>query len=264
MANRRQFVRICLQTLRMHMQSLPIYCVDICSCDYFAGSDTVCPCCREQRYIEGTQKPVSRSYYLPIRERIEQILNSFLSNLLLYPELRVRSPPDMVRDVFDTEEYDRLLQRIPDGHKLICIGINWDGTLVFRGNRSKSMWPLNYCIFNMPPPLRMKMHLGMHMAFLDVGSRISCDIMALELDDLWINPIMCKGIAYHVAVLAESFDGRGFEKYYCCQGGGSCAGCPKCKDFNGSFISRGRVVFVTTLCGEQALVNIQKMLCSMP
>jgi hypothetical protein len=236
-------VRVCHKLLSQMHRPLPIYCVDICDCGYFAGDDTVCVQCGCHRFHIGTTIPILRCYYLPVRARIELLLRCPLRNLLKYPELRIQHDDDDVYDIFDTKEYESLLARVPTGHKLICICLCWDGALLFNTKKTKSMWPLTYYIFNLPPCLRTKMHLGMHLAFLDSGSKVSCNIFAMELDDMWVNPIDVDGTLHHVAVLGEVFDGRGFEKWNECQGGGSIAGCPKCINFPGTSISRGCVTF---------------------
>jgi hypothetical protein len=96
----------------------------------------------------------------------------------------------------------------------------------------KSMWPIFYCIMNLPPSLRHVPHVGMHMAGFDLGAYCSLDIFAEELLQLWNLGFVVDGQWYKVFLIEILTDSRGREKLMKVQGAGSLAGCSKC-DFGG-------------------------------
>lgn len=96
----------------------------------------------------------------------------------------------------------------------------------------KSMWPILYCIMNLPPSLRHVVHVGMHMAGFDLGAYCSLDIFADELLQLWNVGFVVDGQRYKVFLIEILTDSRGREKLMKVQGAGSLAGCSKC-DFEG-------------------------------
>ena len=110
------------------------------------------------------------------------------------------------------------------------------------------MYPLSYKVLNLPPSLRNKVHIGMHLAYLDSESKQCCKILAMELIDLYVNPIVINDTSIHVVVLSETFDGKGYEDWYNVQGCGSIAGCPKCINFHGTYVSPGRITFEGMRC----------------
>ena len=198
--NRKFFIRCCTLILHQLMPHLPVLAVDSCACGYFASDQIYCINCERYRYYDGTIKPISRSYYFPIRDRVERELKSCLGNLFLYPELRFHSnDSNLVDDIFDCDEYKGLLASIPHGNKLICLALSLDGTVTFP-NSTNLMYPLSYKVLNLPPSLRNKVHIGMHLAYLDSESKQCCKILAMELIDLYVNPIVINDTNIHVVV----------------------------------------------------------------
>ena len=63
----------------------------------------------------------------------------------------------------------------------IYLQIYWDGASMFNFIKGPSMWPLCYSIMNLPPSLRSKMHIGLHVASFCDGAHASQDVMADEL-----------------------------------------------------------------------------------
>lgn len=92
----------------------------------------------------------------------------------------------------------------------------------------KSMWPIFYCIMNLPPSLRHVVHLGMHMAGFDLGAYCSLDIFADELLQLWNTGFVVDGQRYKVFLIEILTDSRGREKLMKVQGANSLVGCSKC------------------------------------
>jgi len=74
---------------------------------------------------------------------------------------------------------------VPAGDKIIFIQVCWDGAEVFNNRTDTSMWPLVYSIMSLPPSLRDKPHIGMHLASFDDGSEAALEKFADELDRLW-------------------------------------------------------------------------------
>ena len=133
-----------------------------------------------------------------------------------------------ITDVFDSPVYRRLKEEIPEGGYPIFIQICWDGALLFKYNNGGSMVPLCYSIMNLPPCLRNKLHVGMHVATFCQGSTASLDMCAKELLDLWNHPIVIDDRTYYVVVAQILMDGPGRSKYCRCEGTNSFAGCNIC------------------------------------
>ena len=98
------------------------------------------------------------------------------------------------------------------------------------------MWPIIYSIVNFPPSMRNKLHLGLHVASFDVGTRVSLDMLAKELKSLHENPIEFKGFKYFVFVSQILMDGPGRNSF--CKLLGPAAlngGCNHC-DFKGTLV----------------------------
>ena len=175
---------------------------------------------------------------MPIRDRITSLMKSDLKNLFQYGDLRKKSDqPGYVDDVLDSPVYDKLRQEVPLGGIPIFIQLCWDGALMFNAGKGESMWPLCYSIMNLPPCLRNKVHIGMHVASFCKGSPASLDIFAIELLDLWKDPIVVDGKRYYVMVSQIVMDGPGRSKYCKCQATTSLAGCNLC-DVKGESILR--------------------------
>ena len=143
-----------------------------------------------------------------------------------------------IQDVFDSPVYRRLRGEIPPGGYPIYIQICWDGALLFKYNNGGSMVPLCYSIMNLPPCLRNKLHVGMHVASFCQGSTASLDVCAQELLDLWNNPIVIGCRTYYVVVAQILMDGPGRSKYCKCEGTNSFAGCNIC-DVTGMYMLVG-------------------------
>ena len=125
--------------------------------------------------------------------------------------------------------------------KVIYLQMCWDGADMHHNMKAdKSMWPIFYCIMNLPPTLRHVSHVGMHMAGFDLGSYCSLEIFAAELIELWNIGFLVNGQRYKVFLIEILSDSRGREKLMKVQGSGSLAGCSKC-DFEGRTFSKTRV-----------------------
>lgn len=115
----------------------------------------------------------------------------------------------------------------------IMLQVCWDGAPIHNTVQRDSMWPLIYSIVNLPPSMRNKLHLGVHVASFDNGNRASLDMFAKELKSLYENPIECFGHKYHVMVSQIIMDGPGRNSF--CKLLGPAAlngGCNLC-DFKG-------------------------------
>ena len=141
---------------------------------------------------------------------------------------RKTDTPGYVEDVLDSPVYEALRIEVPAGGVPIFIQICWDGALMFNAGKGESMWPLCYSIMNLPPCLRNKVHIGMHVATFCKGSTASLDIFSQELLDLWNHPIEVDGKMYYVMVSQIVMDGPGRLKYCKCQGTTALAGCNLC------------------------------------
>jgi hypothetical protein len=136
-------------------------------------------------------------------------------------------------DVYFGEYYTRVAELAGEGVKVIYLQMCWDGADMHNKMKaSKSMWPIFYCIMNLPPSLRHVSHVGMHMAGFDLGAYCSLDIFADELLKLWNTGFVVDGQRYKVFLIEILTDSRGREKLMKVQGSGSLSGCSKC-DFSG-------------------------------
>jgi hypothetical protein len=140
---------------------------------------------------------------------------------------------DYPTDVYFGEDYATVQALAGDGIKVIYIQMCWDGADMHnKMSPDKSMWPIFYCIMNLPPSLRHVVHVGMHMAGFDLGAYCSLDIFADELLELWTTGFVVDGQRYKVFLIEILTDSRGREKLMKVQGAGSGQGCSKC-DFPG-------------------------------
>lgn len=113
----------------------------------------------------GTLLSASRPsvVYLPIRDRLQRLLNSDLRALFDYADTRsggnLRTNGDLLSDVFDGSAYKDIMRMVPIGSTLIPLVFSSDGYNMFDTNQ-KSLWPLSYFILSLPPKLRHLMHIG--------------------------------------------------------------------------------------------------------
>lgn len=125
--------------------------------------------------------------------------------------------------------------------QVIFLQMCWDGADMHNKTyNNKSIWPIFYCIMNLPPSVRGIVNVGMHMAGLDLGAMCSLDIFADELVQLWTEGFTVDGQLYKVFLIEILTDSRGREKLMRVQGAGSYAGCSKC-DFEGRTLGGTRV-----------------------
>lgn len=99
---------------------------------------------------------------------------------------------------------------------------------MFNFVKGPSIWPLCYSIMNLPPSLRNKVHIGLHIASFCRGIDASQQTLAKELLSLWENPIRVEGVPYYVVVAQLLTDGPGRTKYCKCRATTSFDGCPIC------------------------------------
>jgi len=134
-------------------------------------------------------------------------------------------------DVYDSEVYVALKAKVkahdPEGIP-IYLQICWDGASMFNFIKGPSMWPLCYSIMNLPPALRNKMHIGLHVASFCDGAIASQEVMADEMLDLWKNPIRVNTKTYYVVISQILMDGPGRTKYTRCRSTNSKEGCNIC------------------------------------
>jgi len=144
-------------------------------------------------------------------------------------------------DVYFGENYTKVNSLAGEGVKVIYLQMCWDGADMHNNMKAdKSMWPIFYCIMNLPPSLRHVSHIGMHMAGFDLGAYCALDIFADELLNLWNTGFVVDGQRYKVFLIEILTDSRGREKLMKVQGAGSFAGCSKC-DFGGRTFGNTRV-----------------------
>ena len=221
-------------------------------CRTYGISEFFCSVCSESRHLYCTYKcydednvcccihkkiPRQLLYYMPVRDRVAGLLNSDLKNMFYYNTFRKKTETDgYVEDVLDSPVYNKLRKEVPHGGIPIFIQICWDGALMFNAGKGESMWPLCYSIMNLPPCLRNKVHVGMHVATFCKGSTASLDVFAQELLDLWNHPIEVDGKMFYVMVSQIVMDGPGRAKYCKCQATTSLAGCNLC-DVTGDLMS---------------------------
>ncbi len=110
----------------------------------------------------------------------------------------------------------------------------WDGADAFNLS-GESFWPGCYSILNFPIDIRSKLNIGLHVVTLCNGSKASLRLMVEELKLLWNIGITIDGITWKVGIVNGVWDGKGYEKVTCCQGGGSIHGCNVCT-FPGIYI----------------------------
>jgi len=124
---------------------------------------------------------------------------------------------------------------IPPGPKNIPIYLQlcWDGAPIYNTVQRDSMWPILYSIVNFPSSMRNQLHLGLHVASFDGGSRTSLDMLATELKSLYENPIEFNGYKYYVIVSQILMDGPGRNSFCKLLGANALnGGCNIC-DFKG-------------------------------
>jgi len=81
---------------------------------------------------------------------------------------------------------------------------------------------------NLPPSIRNKVNIGLHVASFCNGVEASQVLLAEELLDLWENPIEIDGDTYYVMVAQILMDGLGRVKYTKVRGSNSFEGCNIC------------------------------------
>ena len=132
-------------------------------------------------------------------------------------------------DVYFGRDYAAVRALAGVGVKVIFLQMCWDGANMFNNNKAEhSMWPIFYCVMNLPPSMRHLVHVGMHMAGFDLGAYCSLDIFADELRELWTKGFVVDGQHYKVFLIEILTDSRGREKLMKTQGSGAFAGCSKC------------------------------------
>ena len=142
----------------------------------FCGSFRLLPRCRKCRTLKDLKSPNQiYIYYLPLKDRLLQLLVSDLRNLFHYPDLRNKGNEDYIEDTFDGtnwKSFDNLMDRNKN-EKLIGLQWCWDGadSFTFSG---KSFWPGCISILNFPLDLRSKLHVGMHVISLCDGNLCCC------------------------------------------------------------------------------------------
>ena len=185
--------------------------------------------------------PVKRSlYYNPISDRLAYLLSSDLRNFFKYPSLRPPSPEHLLTDVYDGNTWKWFEANKLPNSIFIGLQLSWDGAELFN-SISRSMWPVMWSILNLPPDLRDKPFLGLHMVSLDTGSAASLEVLVDELEALWTVGITIRDQLYVVGVCHIICDGKGREKIKKVQGASSTMGCHLCHFPGNSFA--GRVVY---------------------
>ena len=149
----------------------------------------------------------------------------------LLPAFHCHIQEGYTEDVYDSPVYTRLKdwlrEKDPDGVP-IFLQICWDGATMFNFVKGPSMWPLCYSIMNLPPSLRNKVNVGLHVASFCDGAEASQIVLADELMQLIVRPIEVDGIKYYVMVAQALFDGPGRTKYMKLLSTNSLEGCPLC------------------------------------
>lgn len=138
---------------------------------------------------------------------------------------------DVIDDVYDSPVYQNLKNKVlehDDRGIPIYLQICWDGATMFHFVQGPSMWPLCYSIMNLPPSMRNKIHIGLHVASFCHGIAASQTMLAEELLDLWNNPIVVDDDRYYVVVSQILMDGPGRTKYTKCRSTTSFQGCNIC------------------------------------
>ena len=151
-------------------------------------------------------------YYNCVEDRLRKLLSSDLKNLFDYSNYRPKPSEGVISDIFDTSLFKLFYEKCPNDGKLIYLQVCWDGADMFNFS-GKSMWPICYCIMNLPPSLRDKMHVGMHVASFDNGSDAGLEVFTNEMFFLWENGLYVDGCKYYVCCPQIVMDGRGREKF---------------------------------------------------
>ena len=112
-----------------------------------------------------------------------QIPSIPVTNYLFILHRKRSNHEGFISDVYDSEVYVRFKNMVPADHRVIFIQVCWDGAEVFNNRTDTSMWPLVYSIMSLPPSLRDKPHIGMHLASFDDEAALKK--FADELDHLW-------------------------------------------------------------------------------
>ena len=147
-----------------------------------------------------------------MEDRLRRLLSSDIKNLFDYALYRKTSPEGVISDIFDTSLYKKFVNKCPADGKLIYLQVCWDGADMFNFS-GKSMWPLCYCIMNLPPSFRDKMHIGMHVASFDNGSDAGLEVFSNELLKLWEKGFIVNECKYYVCCPQIIMDGREREKF---------------------------------------------------
>ena len=147
-------------------------------------------------------------------------------------------------DPLHSPVYRKLARQIPQGGMPIHLQLCWDGAEMHHTVMADSMWPVSYSIMNFSPCLRNKLHVGLHVMAFDNGSDAALDKCAEELQDLFLNPIISRGIRFYVIISQILMDGQGRNKYCKLEGQrGFSGGCHVC-DFKGRAFGSKRTVYI--------------------
>jgi len=152
--------------------------------------------------------PQCQGYYLPIRDRIVNLLKSVLAPYLSYPKYRPQPSEDEVMDVYDAVHWKEM-EAMAHGHTMIGLQMSWDGASMFRSLMGTAMWPCSYSILNFPKQLRDHVHVGTHIVSIDYEACDVLDMVASELLDLYRNPIVYRGKSYQVMLYGITTDTKG-------------------------------------------------------
>jgi hypothetical protein len=99
---------------------------------------------------------------------------------------------------------------------------------MFNFIKGPSMYPLCYSIMNLPPSMRNKVNIGLHVASFCDGCEASQFVLGEDLYDLWASPIVIEGRSYYVVVAQALMDGPGRTSYMKLRATTSLDGCPLC------------------------------------
>jgi hypothetical protein len=76
------------------------------------------------KVCQHTQTPVRSFYYMPMRDRIEKLLNSDLNNMFLYEKYRYKSNKEgYVEDIYESKTYLKMKGMIPPDSRLIFLQV---------------------------------------------------------------------------------------------------------------------------------------------
>ena len=108
-----------------------------------------CPKCR----LVDDKRDLDRQYmyYLPLKDRLIQLLLSDLKNLFYYPDLRSKGNISFVEDTYDGTCWKHFANEIDKskGEAFIELQWCWDGAAAFTFS-GKSFWPGCFSILNFP------------------------------------------------------------------------------------------------------------------